>query len=181
MKRFIFLFLLTSFFYSCISVEFKKPQPIKGKKIIQFPNELIGTYLNSDNDTITIANTYFKATSLTIELNNNSKPSNKVDLSDNIFLKQMDKKYILNMKDEKNKSNWSIIIINKTPNGLLINTFNVDDKDFLTTLKTITKTEELRDEDGKLEKIIIDPSENEFKKILATPSLFNKSEMIKIN
>jgi hypothetical protein len=44
----------------------------------------------------------------------------------------MDKTYILNMKDDKNKSNWSVIIINKSTNGLVIDTFNADDKDFLT-------------------------------------------------
>jgi hypothetical protein len=181
MKRYIILFLISTLLTACISVEFKKPQPQKGKKLTEFPKELIGTYLNSDNDTITIARAYFKATSLTIELNNNSKPAEKIDLSENIFLKKMDKTYILNMKDDKNKSNWSVIIINKSTNGLVIDTFNADDKDFLTNLKTITDVEEVRDEEGKLKKIILDPTEKEFKKILATPSLFEKSDLKKIN
>jgi hypothetical protein len=67
MKRYIILFLISTLLTACISVEFKKPQPKKGKKLTEFPKELIGTYLNSDNDTITIARAYFKATSLTIE------------------------------------------------------------------------------------------------------------------
>ena len=181
MKRYITIFLSYTFLTACISVEFKNPQPKKGKKLTEFPSDLIGTYLNSDNDTITIANNYFKAASLTIESNNNSKPSDTINLSENTFLKRIDKTYLLNMKDLKENNNWIIIVINKSTNGLMIDTFNADDKDFLNNLKTITKTEEVRDEEGKLKKIILDPTEKEFKKILATPSLFEKSELKKIN
>lgn len=181
MKRYIILFLLPSFLTACISVEFKKPQPQKGRSLTEFPKELIGTYLNSENDTITIADTYFKAASITIETTDNPKASEIISLSENVILKKMKNHFILNMKGEKGNSNWSVIIISKSNKGIEFNTFNANEQEFLINLKTITKWEEIRDEDGKLKKIILDPSDKEFKKILDTPSLFEKSEIIKIN
>lgn len=181
MKRYIILFLLSSLLTACISVEFKSPQPQKGKILTEFPKELIGTYLNSENDTITIADTYFKATSITKETTDNPKASEIISLSENVILKKMKNHFILNMKDEKGNSNWSVIIISKSNKGIEFSTFNANEQEFLINLKTITKWEEIRDEEGKLKKIILDPSNKEFKKILDTPSLFQKNELIKFN
>jgi hypothetical protein len=176
MKRYIILFLILSLLTACISVEFKNPQPRNEKILTEFPKEFIGTYLSSENDTFVIANTYFKAASITIETTDNPKASEIINLSENVILKKMKTHFILNMKD---KGNWGIVILNKSSKGLIIHTFNANDQEFLTTLKSITKTEEIRQED-KLKRIVLDPSDKEFKKIISTPSLFEKGELIKV-
>jgi hypothetical protein len=177
MKQYIILFLITSLLTACISVEFKDPQPKKGKPLNEYPEEFIGTYTSPDLDTIIVGKTYFISNSLSLETDNKVKTTQKIELSDSVLLKKVGHTFILNMRS---KENWSIVIFSKSSNGLTIDTFNANDKEFLAKLKSITKTEEVRDTDGNLKKIILNPTEKEFKKIINTPSLFEKGELIKV-
>ena len=156
MNYFKFLVVFLSF-TSCVEVEFKRPMPPnKGTEMKKLPEDII---------------TYFKS------LDKDSTGNSKLDISEfssdfdwheplleDIILKKWKGSYFLNQKEGER---WQLLMVKDGPNKSF-NVYHLDGSNNATVdkLKSITKVEEVLSNDGDLERIILDPSLKESKKIL---------------
>ncbi len=152
-KVIIIAFLLLS---SCVEVEFKHPMPPKGKVLKAIPSEVIDYYtalekkLTSEDKVRDIREDDF-------DIN--------APLPENVVFKEWKSDYYFNQKGEN--GNWQIYIVKSAPNNSY-EVYQLDGTNQTTIdkLKAITKVKEVFSDDGDLDRIIINPSFKEFKKIL---------------
>ncbi|MBL4669984.1 MAG: hypothetical protein JKY30_12075 [Flavobacteriales bacterium] len=178
MKNLI-LTLLTSFtLFSCVEVKFKEPQPIKTKKITEFPIDLRGKYLvtskDSLKDTILITKNYY--TELTPNTMTNTNKKDKFFISDSLVLKKIDNQYILNIKE---KDMWMVAVLRKINNDDW-SIFILDSEDeAIEKVKKITEIETIKNKKGEVSAYILNPNKSEFKKLLYTKDIFIKLNQLK--
>jgi len=161
--KFLAILLLLS---SCVEVEFKHPMPQKGTTLEKLPED-IKAYLISLDENST------KNSKLTVSEFNEDFDMNK-PLPDDVILKKWKGNYYLNQKED---SLWQLIVIKPAKNK----TFNIthidgSNQEIIDKLKSITEVEEIFDADGDLDRIILDPSAKEFKKMLKS-SVFVKVDL----
>jgi len=157
-KIVVLFFLLPA----CVEVGFKNPQPQKGKMMESIPKELIAFYTGNTDST--------KGKNLLKEADINIDSA----LSQNAVLKQWKGNYFYNQKKD---SLWYVIMI-KPSTGNTFDTYRLDggNEKTQTILKSISKVEEVRSDEGELKVLIIDPSPSEFKKIMQSKA-FEKIEI----
>ncbi len=152
--KFIIILLILS---SCIEVEFKQPMPPgKGITLEKLPEEIISYFMSLDRDST--GNSKLDISEF------NSDFDWQDPLPEDILLKKWKGSYFLNQKEGER---WQLIMI-KDGSNKSFEVYHLDGSNSATVekLKSITKVEEVFSDDGDLERIILDPSLKEFKKII---------------
>lgn len=144
--------LLIVLLSSCVEVGFRSPQPSKGSSLGEIPSEIIAFYSDIKADSSSNLNDLYDMDEL-------DEP-----LDENTILKKWKGKYFLN---EREDSLWHVIMVVPAGNGRF-ETYRIDggNENTVKKLKEITDVIEIKDEDGDLDKLILDPSSREFKKII---------------
>lgn len=159
MKKLI-LFVLTAFlFISCTAVKFENPQPTAAPSLSEFPEKMHGTFVSDSDDTLEFSQNHFRYSSGT-EVNLESKLS-----PESAVLKKANNTYILSLKDEQG---WDVFPMKLGRNKITIYYANLDPdaEQLILDLKNTSPVHEIRNEEGKFDHYLIDPSEKEFKKLL---------------
>jgi len=166
------LFLgLILFLGSCSNVVFDHAVPKDQIALENFPQDLQGQYLDTENDTLRIFDTQYTYG----ELKGYKILEGK--LGKDLILKQLGDYYFLNFKNENDF--WEMIAAQKTNDGLLLKCVDVENKHEIKSInKHISKgkAKSLK-KDGKF---LIDPNNEELLKILNDTSLCDVSHLIKI-
>lgn len=151
LSKFLFVLLFLS---SCVEVGFKHPMPTKGKELTSIPIEIIKYY--TEMDSISGESSKLSVTDIFEEGINDSLP-------ENYLLKLWKGNYFLNQKED---SLWTIVMIRPTSKSTF-DIYHLDggNEKTIKLLKGITDVEEIMDEKGELELVILDPTLKEFKKI----------------
>lgn len=162
-RNFIILLFIVSL-SSCISVEFTQPQPGWCDNLAEFPKEMQGHFYSDENDTIEIGNNYYQLISTDHHSMLDSPTKNKEQLSDSLLFKSYKKIYFLN---SKTNGNWrvSIIKINKNQRITVYTSISSEEK-LIKKIKIIKDKTFIKDETGKIKRVILNPSEKEFKKLI---------------
>lgn len=168
-----FVLIATAILSSCSTVEFKKTVPKKGKELKTFPRELLGTYIDKqNNDTLIINSSSFKYGTNKSPFKLSGKLTNKATV-----VKKTADYYILSVKP-KNEKHWGVIPFKYDNNKIYIYYLILEeDKDSraeekkhkeekIKRLKTITKLNIIRDSDTKSTSYIINPSDKQFNHLL---------------
>lgn len=157
MNRVISLLLLVVL-SSCVEVGFKHPMPSKGKTLETIPPKIIAYYTEQGSDSGENGGNKLNINDLNSDIDVNAP------LSDNTILKLWKGNYFLNQKED---SLWHIIMVKPGPNNSF-EAYQLDggNEETLAKLKRITKVKEIRSDDGELDLVILDPTFQEFKKIV---------------
>lgn len=151
-----FVFVLT-LFCSCSDVQFEEPQPVWiAKNEAAIPKNLHGHYA-SGNDTLRISEKRI--------VDNKIKPDFDLNLSDSVLLKIYNQNYFLNVYDEE-KKNWAVIMAKQEKEDIMLYTLSFKDSIVQRRLKEITTVKEMKDSSGAVTDYIINPTAEEFRKIL---------------
>lgn len=177
MKRYLFfciaaLMILTS----CNDFYFKNPQPLHGKELKHIPDELIGTYLEKDNDNnpsenkepliITRNSYHLKTTDPAV---NDMKISGTL-ASGKVVLKRLDDHYVLSQKvknplNSDRDSVWEVYVLEYRNDVLtLYNLASEQREPKVDSVKKITNVKEQNENNEKY--YLINPSNKQFKKLL---------------
>lgn len=147
---------------SCSDGHFEKPQPVWiSKNETTIPKNIQGYYA-SGKDTLRITEKRI--------VDNKIKPDFDLNLSDSILLKIYDHNYFLNIRNEEN--NWTVIIANVAQDYIILYGLSFKDSTIQNRLKEITRVKEIKDSSGQITDYIINPTSEEFRKIL-DQKLFN--------
>lgn len=177
-RNFIILFFIT-FLSSCISVEFTQPQPYWCANLTLFPNEMQGHFYSNENDTVEIGSNYYKLISKDSNSILDTDTKNTEQLSDSLLFKPYKKIYFLN---SKTNGNWqvSMVKINKNHSITVYNAISSEEK-LIKKLKNIKDKTILKDETGKIKRVILNPSEKEFKKLFRSKLFVEYMVLKKVN
>jgi hypothetical protein len=163
-KRNLIYWLIGLIISSCTTIQFETAQPKDTAELTEFPAEVIGKYISQDNDTLLIFNKSF-------QYNESSKSGkNMVDslLKDMTVLKQMNDYYILSIKDTSTNA-WEVFTFKKSGKSIDVNYIISNEKkddDLLKEIKEITKVKEITDTAGKAPRYLLNPSKEEFQKLI---------------
>ncbi len=152
-SKFLAILILLS---SCVEVEFKHPMPTKGTTLKKVPEDIITFFKSLDENPTENSKLSISEFSDDFDMN---KP-----LPADVVLKKWKGDYYLNQKED---SLWQIILIKQGKNKTFT-IFHIDGSNQATIdkLKSITKVEEIFEKEGELDRVILDPSLKEFKKML---------------
>lgn len=183
MKKIFFLSItILIFLSSCTSVEFKSLQALENrKKLDQFPENIIGTYIDEAQDTLIITeNTfnYFESNSSSNTFDGTLNEGKTELINYNHFIVLCDKEddswnlfpfkysndilsvYFIDLEGQKEK--LKEISDDKERERIVVN-----------RIEKITKVEEVLSSDGNKEKYLINPTEKEFS-LLFEKRIFSK-------
>ena len=164
--KYIRLFFVFLAFTSCVEVEFKSPMPSKGEKLDKLPEDLISYFMSLDKDSA--GNSKLNLDEINSDFDWNEP------LPEDVILKKWKHKYFLNQKGD---NYWQIIMIKPEANKSF-GVYHLDGNEpkVIDELISITKVEEFFDKDGDLDRVVLDPSLKEFKKIIKS-NAFEKIEL----
>ncbi|HAN77503.1 MAG TPA: hypothetical protein DCQ31_06865 [Bacteroidales bacterium] len=162
MKNLIVVFAVVSFiFTSCTTVKFETAQPAGGKILTEFPKKFVGSYSNSDKDTLIIMKSSYiqgKEKESKLAATGNAVEGESV-------LKKLGKNYVLSIKDEKA---WEVVVITSEKNtlGVLYINLETDKEQIINNLKATTSTKEFENDEGRIEYYLVNPTKKEFKNLI---------------
>jgi len=130
--------------------------PNKGTVLKKLPEEIISYFISFDKDSTGNSKLDISEFSSDFEWHE--------PLPEDIILKKWKGSYFFNQKEGEH---WQLLMVKDGPNKSF-NAYHLDGSNSATVdkLKSITKVEEVLSNDGDLERIILDPSLKEFKKII---------------
>lgn len=166
-----FLLLLHSLLMTaCVEVQFRNAQPEAAANLLSVPDELRGTYLNKSGDTLIISEKGFYF----------GKAGSELDMSlkaNELELKKQGDYYFFN---QKNNKYWSVVLLKPQNNGKSIISSAIDatEEEQIKKLKNITAVEEVRGEDGEVDKYIVSPSAEELEQMIEQ-KVFQKFDKLK--
>ncbi|MCB9361579.1 MAG: hypothetical protein H6587_11115 [Flavobacteriales bacterium] len=164
MKKFFSCISISLLLFSCTSVVFTNPQPTWVKNSTHFPEEIYGTYYTNENDTFEIGANFYKVLASNYNSLFNNNIINEFYLSDSLLLKQLGKKYFLNAKEN---DNWTISLLNiKKNQSISIEYISGKREELVKNLNFISNKTYLKDENEKIETIILNPTKKEFKQLI---------------
>jgi len=166
----LILLLLLFYITSCTDVKFETSQPKDGKELDIIPKSMRGVYIaDKDYDTLKVYDKSF-------HLGNNASAFYVVDKildKSNVVLKPYNDYFVLSLK---NNGYWESVLIKQKDNKLITNTFNLITKSMsltngsgdslLNILKEITKVKEIFKKDSTVYYLLINPTNEEFNKIV---------------
>lgn len=169
------LFSLIVLLASCAGVVFDKPQPEDGTKLYEFPQNLLGTYVNEEFDTLIIEKKTFSYNS---NIDNFLKSDSSMirkgkstlneELNENKFIIEYNSEYYYNFW---NDHGWYIIYARPEKDGLWLSTIDPDDEQEKTIFSNFDATP---DSSG----IIIHADNSEFLKFVEM-GFFNQKSFFK--
>lgn len=167
----IFLFSLIVLLGSCSNVVFNESVPKDQHPLKEFPKEIRGIYVDSENDTLEISsNRYVYG-----ELKSNTLLEG--ELGEELIIKKFEEFYFLNFKNENGF--WEMIAARKTNNGLILMCVDIENKNEIKNINKHLKkgkAKMLRKEG----KYLINPETKELIKILNDTSVCKESHLIKL-
>jgi len=174
MKKYLSYLTALILFFSCVSVEFTSPQPSWEEDLGSFPTEMHGTYYSNENDTFEIGTNYYKIVSTSDETFFKTN-ENQVLLSDSMTLKKYGNSYFLNVKE---KGNWTVSSLKVNRNNTISIGYIIGpSEDLVKKLDFINDKAFVKDEDGKVDRIILNPTKKEFK-LMVRKKLFEQSLLL---
>ncbi len=177
MKNILSFLVLVLIVSSCTTVSFVKPMPLAGEELSEFPAEFLGEFLDANTkDTI-------KVTKQSFSLGNDMD----FTIGDKAKLKTYEDYYILSLKsDKENENNWGVFPF-KIENGNIVVYFIVMENDDKTEasskkfkdqkvkdLNSVTLVKTTFDRKNNIDNYIINPTDDEFKKLFEI-GLFQKT------
>lgn len=179
MARNLTILLLIASLSSCISVEFTQPQPNWCANLTEFPIEMRGHFYSNENDTVEIGSNYYKLISKDKNSILDIDAKNTEQLSDSLLFKSYKKIYFLN---SKTNGNWrvSMVKINKNHSITIYNAISSEEK-LIKKLKIVKDKTIIKDETGKIKRVLFNPSEKEFKKLVRSKLFVEYMVLKKVN
>ncbi len=143
----VFLISILTFLTSCVGVYFDMPQPKGGVRVNSVPQELQGTWI--DTDTIMISNEGMVQTSSTKDSTGKIISSQRIPtfLSDSVMMFKAGKYYIVNTLN-KNGKGYELMVIEKQTNGDIY-WYNAVKSPFFGTGNGYEVTKVVRNKNGK--------------------------------
>lgn len=176
MKKYFISILVSTVFFSCVSVAFTDPQPSDVKNLTSFPSSFQGTFYSNENDTFRIGATFYKVINTNDQSFFNGEEQKEVPLSDSLLLRKYGNLYCLNVKEDEN---WSVCVLKQLKDKSISVGFLTGSSEELTKkLDFIQNKKIIRDEEGKVDKFILTPTKKEFK-LLIKKKYFEKSLVLK--
>lgn len=178
----LFLALITFMVTACSDVLFEEPQPVDTNELKSIPPELIGTFVNKSDDTLTITENSFHFSNET-----SSIPTINGDLTGGeSVLKMLNEHYVLSSRVELDTTYWTVLIINVTKKGLSVNYFPLDDapdkkkEKLIKRIQNITEVREIEDSVDNYNLFLLAPTKLEFEKLVKEGVFDEKEEFKKI-
>ena len=181
MKNVILIFtVLLGCLSSCSNVLFETSQPKDVNELEIIPKSLIGVYIgNNDRDTLRIYDKSFHYS---------DKISNGFDINDTlkknkVVLKPFKEYFILSLSDNHNHDSWTVFLVKQKENKLFLTSLSTEtsNKDsIIKKLKEITNVKEAKNNNGKADYIILNPTIDEFEKIIKSGLFTEVAEFTKI-
>ena len=158
MKKLTLFLLLALLLVSCTGVKFDSPQPFGAPTLDEFPQKILGTFTSDENDTLRITKNSFR-------FSDGKEIDFEAELSaENTVLKLHRNTYILNLQDN---GSWDVFPIKFSSNRITVYFADINSKtEKLLKAKHPETVQEIRTEDGKLDHYLIDPSAQEFDRLL---------------
>ena len=173
MKKLTLLLLLALLLTSCTAVKFENPQPYGAETLSEFPQKVIGTFTSDESDTLKIMKNSFRFSDgkeIVFETKLSAESS---------VLKSHKNTYILNLKDN---GTWDVFPFKFTSNKITVYFADVKSgTEKLLKAKHPEGVQEIRNEDGKLDHYLIDPSAEEFDRLLKKKLFGEKIEFKRLN
>ncbi len=159
-------FILIISLSSCSNVVYKYAIPYENAELSAFPNDIQGTYINNDNDTLTInANDYlFGKDSDLIFLSG--------ELNNDLILKEFSGYYFLNFRNTDGY--WESIIAYPQKENITIYCIYIKDKKYVKIINSKIKHGKARSI-RKNGKYIIDPKKDEILDLLQNEDICKKT------
>jgi len=179
------LILLVGFLIltSCNDFYFKNPQPLHGKELKAIPDELVGTYMEKDADTLKHVNEdplIITRNSYNLKTSEPSVQGMKLSGSlenNKVVLKKLDDFYVLSQKipnpiNSSRDSVWEVYVLEYRHNHLTLYNLASDGKEpKIDSIKQITPVKEQKEGNDKY--YLLNPSNKQFKKLLIN-NLYSK-------
>jgi len=180
MRNILLITFLSITLFACVEVKFKNAQPIKGKNLSEFPIELQGKYLLSMKDSINEKDTFIIGKNFFNELSlgsNSTISSNKnIFLSDSVVIKKVNSNFALSFKENEF---WMIVLLKPNKEGYSAFWIDGSDEGTAEQLNLTTKVETIKDENGKVDELILNPKKKEFLKMIENKYIFTELYKLK--
>ncbi len=166
MRKFITVMLVVVVMQSCTELAFRNAMPIQGTDLTEFPEDLQGTFLSmlESKDTIVITATNVSGDKFHIDGNN--------------VLRKFGKYYICN---EKKADRWVIGVIRPQGyRGFTVYRFDVEETKKREIIADITKVEEVLDESGGVDYLLVSPTDAEFRKMLRSKAFIRAEKFRRV-
>lgn len=159
-KNVLLGFMAMATLQSCMETRFKEPQPIEKREKSSFPKSIQGLYMSDDGDSVFIENDHISGP--IGPKNTGTFP--ELQIGDSLKIKKYKKRIFVNLLDKKNY--WNVALIDYSSKGHL-HVYYIDPKSPKTKdLRKITKVEEYKNDKGKTEYLLLNPSKSEWKQII---------------
>jgi len=163
MKQILLVFSATMIMLSsCTSVKFESAQPKDKEELKEFPDNVLGIYIDTERDTLIL-------TSNSFQYGNKKSSIFRVDgtlTSGESILKRDNDYYVLSLKDE---NGWEVITFKYSGKDLTVYYIDLgkDREKTIKKLKGILAVKEVKDSEGKVDYYLINPSGKEFETLMA--------------
>ena len=186
----LFLLIVLMLLSSCNDFYFKNPQPLHGKELKAIPDELIGTYMEKEADTVKHVNEDpLIITRNSYHLKTSDPGAQDMKLSGTlqkgkVVLKKLDDFYVLSQKvpnpiNSSRDSVWEVYVLEYRNNQLnLYNLASEGQEPKIDSIKEITSVKE--EKEGNEKYYLINPSNKQFKKLLINNLYRKEGEFNKI-
>ena len=166
MKNTFLLFLLSLVLHSCTELAFKSAMPLNGENLSAFPREMQGTFQStiSSSDTLVITA--------------NEVSGNRFRIGENNVVRKCGKYYVCS---EKKVDRWVMGFIRlhgKT--GFSVYRFDVEDSKKRKSISNITNLEEILDENGGVDYLLVSPTDAEFRRMMRSKAFIRVEKFKRI-
>lgn len=166
-----FFICLIALLGSCSNIVFNEAVPQDQESLSEFPKEIQGTYLDSEDDTLVIFSSYYTYGTI--------KGSTLLEgkIGDDLVLKQFEDYFFLNFRNDQGY--WEMIAAEKTKNGLILMCVDVENKNEIKNVNKHLKKTQAKSlkKEGKY---LINPETQELLKILNDTSICEESYLTKL-
>lgn len=159
MKKLVISIISLLGMVACTTVRFESPQPADSISLEEFPEELQGSFITDENDTLEVSpfEFYFR----------NGEEifiSGNLMTSEEVALRKFKNMYVLNLKDE---GAWDAFPVKVRRNKLIIyyEKANGDIQELIEDLSLTTQVKEIPDTDEHFGYYLVNPSAEEFEKL----------------
>ncbi len=156
MKRYLLiLFPALVLCLSCSSVQFRHPQPRGAAALPEFPEDLRGVYLDSIGDTLKVT-----ADSFIYQTADFFDPLTDSLSSGQTILKKFGEQYVLNLGEGE----WEVFLVEANEDLITVYyiILNDDEERIIREIRKIMPVKKIR---GMRDSYLIDPSEEQFRKL----------------
>jgi hypothetical protein len=144
---------------SCTMVRYENPQPKNVVALKKFPEQMHGTYISEEQDTLQID-------SLSFQFRNGEEINMLGNLSSaETVLKQSGKYYVINLYEE---DGWDVFLVRVKKNKITIyfTSLSSNVEDLMEDLKATSPVQEVIDSTGNLKYYLIDPRPEAFRDLI---------------